>query len=62
MIVAVAEVVDVVSRDGVQSVLELPCVSALHVACEVGLECGGARVQNRHHISVVSPCVAEGHL
>ena len=55
MVEAVAEVVDVVSLDGVLAVVDSALPGALARASEVSLESGRARVQYTDAVRVVRP-------
>lgn len=62
MVVAVTEVVDIVSSDRVLAVLQFACIGSLHVPSEVGFERGCAGVEQGHHIGVICPRIPEGKL
>lgn len=62
MVETIAEVVDVISDDGVLAVIESTQVSALTCSRKVSLQSRSASVQDTESVSVISPCISEGLL
>ena len=59
LVVAVSEIVDVVSRDRVNSIVYCSLVGPGSCASKVGFEGWSSRVQIAHDVSVVGPALSE---
>jgi len=56
---AIAEIVDVVSLNGINTIIYGSFKSSLSSSCEISLQGGGAGVQDTDSIGVICPCLTE---
>ena len=59
MVETIAEIVDVVSLNGINTIIYGSFKSSLSSSCEISLQGGGAGVQDTDSIGVICPCLTE---